>query len=421
MEKSTSRVRRNAAGSESTRANRNVDESRSPSAETPVAAAPTSARGKTTLTAGQKAKQRIENAVNAPIPEKASPAGLGDTFVDERNDVLAVINELEDQLDRHQEIRETLERELTKRSEDLQGASTKVQELEWQVVTLQTRVDALEQVRQQAAVLEEELSDATARVHRVKEQLVSTEKERARLKNELKAATKQVDELWAVRKERDGLRSDYKSLSIKVEELERNQREMFEERGQLQSEIQELQASLDEVGSERNQLQSALRGMEDRIRELVQVQDALTDKVDSLRSEKKSLQVQMTHLERENTRLIEQRQFYECEVTSLRNQNRTVESALTSVKKAFGEVRVALTETKSRARRRAVDTWPRIGSTLRPDAGEVVATGQADADDLTASGEPLDAEQLTEQIRETVTRQRSTAGSDRSEKTEQKA
>ena len=54
-----------------------------------------------------------------------------------------------------------------------------------------------------------------------------------------------------------------------------------------------------------------------------------------------------------------------CEVTSLRNQNRTAETALASVKKAFSEVRVALSETKTRARRRAMDSWPRVGSTLR--------------------------------------------------------
>jgi septal ring factor EnvC (AmiA/AmiB activator) len=126
-----------------------------------------------------------------------------------------------------------------------------------------------------------------------------------------------------------------------------------------------VQLSLEEVIGERNKLQMALRTTEDRIRELTSVVDAMDEKIEALRAEKKSLQIQITHLERENARLVEQRQFYECEVTSLRNQSRTAETALSSVKKAFTEVRIALNETKSRARRRTLDTWPRVGSPLR--------------------------------------------------------
>jgi hypothetical protein len=45
--------------------------------------------------------------------------------------------------------------------------------------------------------------------------------------------------------------------------------------------------------------------------------------------------------------------------------NRNAESALSNVKKAFSEVRVALAETKARARRRAIETWPRTAGALR--------------------------------------------------------
>lgn len=301
---------------------------------------------------------------NDSLPRSKAPPRLQDTFVDERNDVLTVINELEDQLDRHTEIRESLERELTNTSERLQAASQRTQELEWNVVTLQTRVDALEQVKQEVAALEEEVADANGRSQRLSEQLNVIDKERHRLKNELKAANKQLDELWAVRKERDGLRVDCKTLSGKVDELERFQRDIIEDRTQLQAQLQELQISVDELRAERSQLDHDRRIAEERVRELTQIEDALSDKIDNLRAEKKSLQVQLAHLERENSRLIEQRQFYESEVTSLRNQNRTAEAALAGVKKAFTEVRIALTETKSRARRHALDSWPRIGTTL---------------------------------------------------------
>ncbi len=293
-----------------------------------------------------------------------APQRLQDTFTDERNDVLTVINELEDQLDRQQEIREALERELTSTNENLQDANQRNQELEWQTVTLQTRVDALEQLKQEVSALEEELTDANTRAQRINDQFIEADKDRARFKNELKAANKQLDELWTVRKERDGLRTECRNLSMKVEELERVQRDLVEQRSQLQLQTQDLQADLEGIQTDRSKLEELTRQQTDRVRELGQIQESLAEKVEALRTEKKNIQVQIAHLERENSRLAEQRQFYEGEVTTLRSQNRTAEAALTSVKKAFSEVRVALTETRARARRRVVDTWPRVGSPL---------------------------------------------------------
>ena len=381
MEKSNSRPRRNGNGPDKAPPKTSHSDTE-PQVTSPGPGQPTNADG-SVLTPGQAAKQRIELAAGGG--DVSLPRGLQDTFLDERNDVLAVINELEDQLDRQQEIRETVERELTNTSEQLQTANQKAQELEWQVVTLQTRVDALEQLRHDVASLEEELNDANSRAQRANEQLGISEKDRARLKSELKGVNKQLDEMWSVRKERDGLRSDHKVLSTRVEELERTQREIAEDRATLQAQFQETQMSLEDTAAERNQLMITLRSAEDRIRELTQVQDTLDEKIEALRAEKKNLQVQITHLERENTRLVDQRQFYECEVTTLRNQSRAAESALASVKKAFGEVRIALNETKSRARRRTLDSWPRVGSPLRgiPDA---------DANDMEAPDAPATAD-----------------------------
>jgi chromosome segregation ATPase len=289
--------------------------------------------------------------------------------VDERDDVLAVINELEDQLDRYEEIRESLERELTEANAQTQTAKQRAQELEWQVVTLKSRVDALEQVRQEVALLEEEIADANVRAQRVNEQLGCAEKENGRLTSELKAATKQLEELWAVRKERDNLRVDIKNACAKLDQLERAHKQTLEERNVLQSKLQETQIALEETRSAKHQIDLDLRASEDRNEEMRRVQDDMQEKVDALRTEKKNMQAQLTHVERENTRLIEQQQFYECELTSLRSMNRNAESTLANVKKAFSEVRVALAETKTRARRRAIETWPRTAGALHGTIG----------------------------------------------------
>ncbi|MCA9243911.1 MAG: hypothetical protein KDA32_08165 [Phycisphaerales bacterium] len=304
-----------------------------------------------------------------PTGKKQSTRAVQQTFVDERDDVLAVINELEDQLDRYEEIREKLEADLNAANEQAANARNRVQELEWQTVTLQTRVEGLEQIKQEVTLLEEEIADANGRASRFAEQLARAEKEIERLSLDLKAAQKELEELFSVRKERDGLRVDIKNLRIKLEQTEISLKDSVEERRQLNSRMQDAQSQLDESRNARRQLELDLRGSEDRNVETTRLKDAIQEKLEAIRGEKKGLQAQLAKLERENQRLVEQAQFYECEITSLRSNNRNAEQALTNVKKAFSEVRLALSETKARARRRTIETFPRTGAALRGHDG----------------------------------------------------
>ncbi len=308
------------------------------------------------------------NGEGAPRSERSSvEAGIrtpADSIADERDDVLSVINELEDQLDRYEEIRESLERELGAATEECQTARQRVQELEWQVVTLQTRLDTHEQVRQEVSLLEQELAEANTRVQRLNERVVGLEDENARLNNELKTNNKQLEEMWAIRKERDGLRSDSKTMRARVDQLERCLRETTEERNAMQLKLTETQTTLEDIRSAKHQVEMELKTTQDQGVELRRAQEGLEQKLEAHRAEKRTLAGQLTHLERENARLVEQQQFYERELTSLRAVNRNADAALSNVKKAFSEVRIALAETKARARRRTLETWPRIASVL---------------------------------------------------------
>lgn len=362
------------------------------------------------------AKPARQNGNSQPT-DTAPPAeadtvvrGFQDTFMDERNDVLTVINELEDQLDQQQEARERLERDLANRDAELQTARQRAQELEWHSVTLQTRIDNLEQMRQEVTALEEELEDANARHHRDQEQLSQRDKEVTRLNGELKAANKQLEELWAIRKERDGLRGDLKSVRARLETFERDYQDVSDARIALQDKLRETELNLEEARKGRSQLELEVRDARNAVGELQRIQTELEDKVESLRSDKKNMQAQITHLERENSRLLEQRQFFEGELISLRNMNRNSENALTNLKKAFAEVRVALSETKSRVRRRVV-TPPRTRVMNEHDVGTLsdehiesasldtatVVHRNGEGKDVTPAGSPSSAETVTEE------------------------
>lgn len=296
--------------------------------------------------------------------ERATPRTLPETFSDERDDVLTVINELEDQLDRYEEIREALERELNEANGALQTTRQRVQELEWQVATLQTRVGANEQARQEITLLEQEIAEVNTRNQRLTDQVGALEQDNSRLTGELKAANKQLEEFWLVRRERDGLRADLKSAKARLEQEERQKQEIDEERKLLAAKLDESQNALEETRAAKHQVEMNLRTTCDEREELRRTVDALSEKIETVRTEKRNADAQVTRLERDNARLAEQQKFYECEMTSLRSMNRNAESALSNVKRAFAEVRIALSETKSRARRRTIENWPRIQTAL---------------------------------------------------------
>lgn len=322
------------------------------------------------------------NPSEAPAEQmRRKPKALHETFMDERDDVLGVINELEDQLDRYEETRTKVEHELTETAEKLQKTTQRTQELEWQVVTLQTRLDAAEQLRDEIAMLEEESADANRRCEQFNTQIIDVRKDNAHLTAELKTSNKQLEEYWRTKKERDTLRGDLRTAQGTLQETQQLASELSEDRARLNAQVQEAQITIEDTRSAKERLELDLRAGEDRIREMKHAQETLEDKLENARAEKKNLHAQIAHLDRENHRLGDQRQFYECELTSLRNMNRTTEAALASVKKAFAEVRVALTETKSRTRRRTVDGWPRISPNL---AGimDVPAATLADAETI---------------------------------------
>lgn len=306
------------------------------------------------------------------VIDRAGPRCLADTFLDERDDVLTVVNELEDQLDRYEQVRTTLEKSLAESQTQLQTARHRIQELEWQKSSLETRVELGEQTRREVANLEEELADAAARMQRIAEKLATTEKENSRLTEETRAAAKQLEELWATRKERDGLRNELRAARAGVEQLQQTARTLGEERAALASRADDTQRQLDESRAAHERTEAQLRIAEDRAAELDRVQQALEQKIDAMRADAKAAQAQITHLERENARFAEQRKHYEGEVSSLRTANRSVEAALAGIKQAFAEVRIALSDTKARTRRRGLEPAHAAG-----DATDVHATADA--------------------------------------------
>lgn len=332
-----------------------------------------------------------------------TPAAAAATFHDERDDVIGVINELEEQLDRYERNRVAAERTLAEANDRLSAAGQRAQELEWQIVTLQTRLESLEQVQREAAILEERIGELNQKSQVVTQQLSEAQAENTRLVQELKRSEKQVQELWLTRKERDALRGEVIAAEARLTEQQRLIEELTGERNYLQSGLREAHSALEEMRAARIQLETTARTFEERSRVATQVADALNEKLEASRLEKKNLIARITHLEREIARTAELRQTQESEIATLRHTNRASETALAGIKKAFNEVRVALAETTARTRRRSTLAWPRAATTLR--------TGESASDAIGIVGDVDSQAAVAREIADIATASRGSVGS----------
>ncbi|RMF74049.1 MAG: hypothetical protein D6744_15000, partial [Planctomycetota bacterium] len=201
----------------------------------------------------------------ATEPDGAADAGRDQSSAappaaqfDERDDVISVIHELEDQLDRYEEIRAKLEQRLNEETQGRQAAEQTAQELEWRLLAMETKLEAAEQSRQEIAQLEEELKDAETNAARLREQLTQAQAEQTRLEQELRTQQKSLEELWTLRKERDGLRSELKAARSRADQLQRALEESTQQRNTLAGSLQKATAQLDEAQNQNRSLRGRL-------------------------------------------------------------------------------------------------------------------------------------------------------------------
>ena len=138
--------------------------------------------------------------------------------------------------------------------------------------------------------------------------------------------------------------------------------------------MHETQATLREVRTNRHKLELDLRTAHDRIQKMQRVQETLGEKLVLLRAEKKALQGEFNVLEDAYGRLKEEKHNVEYEISTLRNKNQHAAEVIAKAKRVFGDVRLALSQTRSRARQRPGDVWPELTTGLKiinePDAAE---------------------------------------------------
>ena len=306
--------------------------------------------------------KRIAVAADGTLP----PAGTERPKVTGKNewgDVLAVVSELEQQLNRYDEMRAALQRELNDLSETHQATKQHEQELEWQVVALQARADSEAQTRHEVTLLEEELNDAKAGMKRVQSQLGVALEENAKLNEQLKQTAGELEQLVEIRAECDERRAENLKLKSDLQRIETARREIDQQRQAAESKFEETRGLLEQARAARHQAELNLRVALDRNRESKLAREQLEQQLEAARTQARALRAQAEHSDRQQARNIEQQQYYERELTSLRSVNRSTEAALCRIKKAFQDVRGALAETRARARRRATDGWPQLGET----------------------------------------------------------
>lgn len=183
-----------------------------------------------TATPAPVAIEPAPRPANEPAPRSSAPAQVTSAaalrapgFVDERNDILGVINELEDQLESQQRARQALETELR---------------------TANTRLNDILQ-------------------------------ETERLRRDSQSRQREAVQFGEVTQERDTLRADVTSLTARVEELEAACSALHEDLEHTRAALQDAQITVEELSSERGTNRAAQLESERQIATLTAGRDAL--------------------------------------------------------------------------------------------------------------------------------------------------
>lgn len=304
-----------------------------------------------------------------------------DILAREQDDVIEVINDLAQELDRYQGIRARLEAKLLESRDQLAASNRRIQELEWHINTFEARAESADEIRREIATVEDELGTASERAHALGQELECEKRETVRLTDELRSANAQLEELWGVRAERAELASEVERLQAELGQIEHTLADLHDERTRLASQLQETQSTLREVRTQSHKFEHDLRNANNRIEKMQSVQESLGEKLVLLRAEKKALQDDYIKLDDAYGKLTEDRSTVEYEINSLRDRNRHAGEVIARAKRVFGDVRLALSQTRSRARKRPGNIWPELSGDMKfvergatvgqPNAGKI--------------------------------------------------
>ncbi len=278
------------------------------------------------------------NLDQAPAPADETSIGVEPPSSGQQ-DILSVINELEDELVRCEELRLTAERRADETAEQAKVTARRNQKLRGRVATMQKRISELERKPESAVSDPAADEQVRAAMARHQERIETLGGERDRLKSELHAARERAKAAEA------GREQDRKLLDTGKQQCARLERETQEARGASKESERSLAQTIskrDELGAQLKQVCAALEAAKASKKTAVAKAEASDTRATALTAELEETAAAKTRIERKIEGAAKSRDRYRSELSGARKKLSQALTAHATADKKAGELNARL-------------------------------------------------------------------------------
>lgn len=273
-------------------------------------------------------------------------------LAEETNSILAIVKDLESQVDTAFKLKEVLETHLEITQEKLAKQMDARAELEARVESLEAEVVVGDQLRQDISFVEEERNKFAKLLEELHPQLDVVTEERDSLVEKLAASETTAEEL---EEERLAFEAQVMNLKDKVADtnhLRSQLAELTEVRQDLDEQVETLSGSLEAANADRSGLETELGEARQTVGSLGDEAEDLRDKLADANSHLARLRAQLEQQQAANNDLREVRTSLEGEFKISSIGHKAAKKELNAVKKAMRGIREEAALTSGRVRQR---------------------------------------------------------------------
>jgi chromosome segregation ATPase len=281
-------------------------------------------------------------------PEEEDFAVMSDDYADvsdERASILAIVKDLEGQVDTAYQLKEILEAELDATQQKLSEQTTTNTQLESQVESLRAQAVLVDQLREDISFAEEERDKSASLLSQIQPQLEAVTKERDSLAEELDSANELAKEFEGEKLALEAQVMNLKDKIVEMGDLRGELDETIETRNDLDEQIHDLSRRLESTEKSNKAFEEDLATAQKQVENLQEKLMVANNRMADVRAQLEEQQVTNRSIMEANTRL-------ENEVKTSKFRHDTIKKELDAFKTAMHDIHSEASRSSGRVRQR---------------------------------------------------------------------
>ena len=293
-------------------------------------------------------EEEIPDVAFLESSEEEDFAVMSDDYADvsdERASILAIVKDLEGQVDTAYQLKEILEAELEATQQKLSEQTTANTQLESQVESLRAQAVLVDQLREDISFAEEERDKSASLLSEIQPQLEAVTKERDSLAEELDSANALTKEFESEKLALEAQVMNLKDKIVEMGDLRGELDETIETRNDLDEQIHDISRRLESTEKSNKAFEEDLAASQKQVENLQEKLMVANSRMAEVRAQLEEQQITNRSIMEANTRL-------ENEVKTSKFRHDTIKKELEAFKKAMHDIHSEASRSSGRVRQR---------------------------------------------------------------------